>query len=65
MTTNMQRAISHRDVSCPPPGTRGDVWQSEGFHDYSALDYGAWMFQPDGEDVAYYMAEEDLEFIEE
>lgn len=56
-------AITYRAVTEPAPGTVGEVWKSDGFCDYDSAEYGAWMFQPIGEDVAYYIAAEDLEFF--
>ena len=43
------------DCQIPAPGSQGEASPAPGHDDPESCQYGAWMFQPDGEDGAYYV----------
>ena len=46
----------------PVPGARGLAWAADGNGDPRSAEYGAWLFKPEGDENAYYVAEDDLTF---
>jgi len=57
MTT---RAIWLRDTQDPPKGTLGTAFEMEPRH---AQEVGAWGFQPDGDEGAFYCEDGDFEMV--
>lgn len=54
------------ETQVPPPGTHGVAWPAGGFNDPESCEQGAYLFQPDGEERAYYCdPEHDLEPLKE
>lgn len=46
-------------------GTCGIAWGATGFDDPASAECGAFLFQPDGEQIAYYCdPDRDLSFVE-
>lgn len=43
------------DCQKPSPGSVGEAWPAEGCDDPESCQYGAWLFQPDGDQDAYYI----------
>lgn len=49
------RATFHAaDCQFPPSGSQGFAWPAGGFDDPESAEHGAYLFQPDGDDSAYY-----------
>ncbi|HEY0174249.1 MAG TPA: hypothetical protein VGB98_24750, partial [Pyrinomonadaceae bacterium] len=46
----------------PKPGSKGEAWPASGVNDSRSAEYGAWLFRPEGDGNAYYVAEGDLTF---
>lgn len=65
MINKPQRAISIRSVDVPPIGTLGWASKAGGFYDFGSAAYSAYLFQPDGEEIEYYYAVDDLQFVPE
>ena len=47
----------------PGNGTVGTIYKAGGFYDPDSAEYEAYLFQPDGEEDAYYVAREDFEIV--
>lgn len=61
-----QRAITLRqDVDVPAYGTLGRVSRPAGWDDRDSASYGAYLFQPDGETIEYYIDEEVIHVVPE
>jgi hypothetical protein len=43
-----------RDVQEPAYGVVGEAWPASGYSDPNSCEYGAYLFQPDGCENAYY-----------
>ena len=54
------RVTLHMDCDFPPNGTRGTAFPASGHTDPESCEFGAWLFQPDGEENAYYCSESDF-----
>ncbi len=48
-------------LSEPSFGAIGSAWPASGYDDPESAEQGAYLFQPDGDENAYYCAESDLE----
>jgi hypothetical protein len=47
----------------PTPGSTGRAWRAEGHYDQGSAECGAWLYQPHGDERAFYVDEDDLVFI--
>lgn len=52
-----------REVNCTPhDGQRGLAWRASGHYDPESVEFEAWLFQPKGDDNAYYCTSFELDF---
>ncbi len=63
MQTHQATFRTDEDIQQPAPDSTGKAWPACGSADPFSAEYGAWLFQPDGDENAYYVAEHELEFI--
>lgn len=61
--SSFRSAWMRQDTDVPRHATRGQAWKAPGWSDPDSAAYRCWLFQPDNSDVAYYCAEEDLDFV--
>lgn len=59
-TTRRERCVVSRfeyigTCAVPAPGSQGEAWPAPGHDDPESCQYGAYMFQPDGDEHAYYV----------